>query len=144
MGTSRAGRLNGVPAPDLAARMPVPQAKVSLRAMTVAMSSLMFDISWFCGVSDWECSCLRQIAEIQAEIEGLIGRSKASRLMREKIQYVLASAESIKVHNNRLREAGQNDMSIVSLCFPTSKFQKNNAILNNNSFTVSFLKSTTD
>lgn len=145
MGTSRAGRLNGVPAPNLAAQMSVPQAKVSLRAMTVAMSSLMFDINWFCSVSDWECTCLKQIAEVHAEVEGFIGRSRAFRLMREKIQYLLASAESIKLHNNRMREAGQTDMSIVSLCSSLpSEFQKDNAILNTNSFTVLSPKSTTD
>jgi hypothetical protein len=116
MGTMRGGRLQGVPAPNFATRLPVQEAKLSLRKMTIAMSTLMFDIICFCGVSDWQCSCLKHLADIHSEIEGLVGRSRQSRSMRETIQYLLASAESVKMNNRRLQEVGQSDMSVVSRC----------------------------
>lgn len=116
LGTMRGGRLTGVPAQHFGTEVPVKEAKVSLRTLTVAMSTLMFDVTWFGTVSEWQCSCLKLLEDLFAEIESLSG-TRQRRLMQERLKYLIASAESIRIQNRGMKECGQTDMSIVSHYF---------------------------
>ncbi|TGJ84137.1 hypothetical protein E0Z10_g4623 [Xylaria hypoxylon] len=113
LGAVRSGRLHGVQARDIAAELPVRQAKISLAELTVTMSSLMFDVIWYCSVSDWQCSCLKLLLEALTEMEDAGMASKEARLMRPKIRFLTALAESIKRSTNGMRENGQADMSVL-------------------------------
>lgn len=110
LGTVRTGRLFGQQARDIATELPVQQAKISLRELTVSMSSLTFDAIWFCSVSDWQCSCLKLFLEVLDEMEGLDKGLKGARLMRTNLSSL---ADSIKRHNNGMKENSQADMSVV-------------------------------
>ncbi|KAJ2972288.1 hypothetical protein NUW58_g9216 [Xylaria curta] len=114
LGTVRAGRLFGQRAQNIALEMPVQQAKGSLREMTVSMSSLMFDTIYFGTVSDWQCSCSKLLLELLTEIESLNrGERRVSLIMGSKIRFLASSAESMKRHNNGMKENGQADMDIL-------------------------------
>ncbi|GAP82627.2 hypothetical protein SAMD00023353_0101590 [Rosellinia necatrix] len=124
LGTVRAGRLAGRRARDIAAEMPVREARVSLRELTVAMSAQVFDAIWFCSVSDWQCSCLALLREVLDEIEELGGGGggggggslmrRDMRLMRAKIRDLISSAESLRRHTNGMKENGQAGMNVAS------------------------------
>jgi hypothetical protein len=113
LGVMRAGRLYGSQIREVATELPVQQAKVNLRKLTVALSSLMYEAIWFCSVSDWQCSCLKHLGEVLTELNGLNRSLKETSFIRARIQHLVASAESIKRHNNALQENGQADMNIV-------------------------------
>ncbi|KAI0436986.1 hypothetical protein F4803DRAFT_196878 [Xylaria telfairii] len=113
LGTVRSGRLFGQQARDIATELPVQQAKISLRELTVAMSSLTFDAIWFCHVSNWQCLCLKLFLEVLDEMEGLDRGLKGARLMRTRIRYLSSLADSIKSHNNGMKENSQADMSVL-------------------------------
>ncbi|KAI0408982.1 hypothetical protein F4802DRAFT_593834 [Xylaria palmicola] len=112
LGTMRAGRLFGTHARHIATELPVQQAKISLRELTVEMSGLAFDVTWFCAVADWECSCLRLLQEVLAEMESLDRKLKDTK-MRARIQYLASLAESIQRHNTGMKENSQVDMNVL-------------------------------
>lgn len=118
LGTVRAGRLYGSQTRNVATELPVQQAKVNLRELTVALSTLMHEAIWFCSVSDWQCSCLKLLGEVLIELDGLNRSLKETRSIRARIQHMVSSAESIKRHNNTIQENGQADMNIVRLSSP--------------------------
>ncbi|KAI8948827.1 hypothetical protein F4801DRAFT_555357 [Xylaria longipes] len=113
LGTVRSGRLFGAQSRDIATELPVQQAKVSLRELTVAMSSLSFDVIWFCNVSEWQCSCLKLFLEVLTEIEDPNRGLSEMRSMRARIRYLSSLADSIKRHNNSMKENCQADMNVL-------------------------------
>jgi hypothetical protein len=115
LGTMRTGRLYGDQTRNIVTELPVQQAKVNLRELTVAMSNLIHEAIWFCSVSDWQCSYLKFLGEVLSEMDGLNKGSKETRSMRATIKHLGSSAESIKRHNNAMQENGQADMNIVRL-----------------------------
>jgi hypothetical protein len=115
LGTSLAGRLHGSQARNFATTLPVQQAKVNLRELTVALSTFTHETIWFCNVSDWQCSCLKLLDEVLTELDALNRGIKETRSIRYRIQHLVASAESIKKSNNGMKENGQADMNIVRL-----------------------------
>ncbi|KAF2972222.1 hypothetical protein GQX73_g1319 [Xylaria multiplex] len=113
LGAVRAGRLHGLRGRDIAAELPVHQAKISLAELTVTMSSLTFDAIWFCSVSDWQCSCLKLLLDVLTDIEDVGLVLKEARSMHSKIRYLTSLAESIKRCTNGMKENGQADMSVL-------------------------------
>lgn len=115
LGSSRSGRLYGHRARNLATELPVHQARVNLKELTIEMSGLIFETTHFRNVSDWQCSCLKLLGEILTELVDLNGSSTDVRSMRATIRYLLSSAESLYRYNNGLRENSNADMNIVSM-----------------------------
>ncbi|KAI1176620.1 hypothetical protein F4777DRAFT_266407 [Nemania sp. FL0916] len=113
LGAVRTGRLYGVQARNFTAELSVQQAKISLAELTTTMSSLMFDFVWFCTVSDWQCSCLRQLFEILSEINDTGIVLKEARAMHSKLRYLAALAESVNRGTNGMKANAQADMSVL-------------------------------
>lgn len=113
LGTTRAGRLAGTRG-NLATDLPIQRAKVNLKELTVAMSSFVYEAIWFCGVSEWQISCLRLLGDVLIELKDIKTEPTKHALMAARIRFLTSSAEGIKKHNNALRENGQADMGVVS------------------------------
>ncbi|OAL44630.1 hypothetical protein IQ07DRAFT_649243 [Pyrenochaeta sp. DS3sAY3a] len=113
LGTMRAGRLDGLEVRNIALDLPVQEAKLNLRDLTVKMSSLMFECIWFCVVSDWQCSCLKSLNEIIREMKEMKMIPKRTNEIQVRIRNLTASAESIKRNNNSMRDNGQADMNVL-------------------------------
>jgi hypothetical protein len=114
LGTMRAGRLDGLEVRNIALDLPVQEAKLNLRDLTVKMSNLMFECIWFCVVSDWQCSCLKSLNEMIREMKEMKMIPKRTNEIQVRIRNLVASAESIKRNNNSMRDNGQADMNVVS------------------------------
>ncbi|KAI0505610.1 hypothetical protein F5B22DRAFT_627119 [Xylaria bambusicola] len=111
LGVVRAGRLALEQPRNIAADMPVQQAKVNLAELTVTMSGLMFDVVWYCGVADCQCACMKLLLEVLVELEGMSGAR--SHEMGAKVRYLASLAEGIKRQTIGMKENGQADMSVL-------------------------------
>ncbi|KAF2036500.1 hypothetical protein EK21DRAFT_83465 [Setomelanomma holmii] len=114
LGTTRSGRLYRTEGESsLATDAPVPQAKDSLRDLTIQMNSLMHELIEFCAVSNWQHACLKHLGDILTEIEDANQCSIYNNAMRLTLQRLLVLAESLRRGNNATREHGQADMNIL-------------------------------
>lgn len=118
LGTTRSGRLHNTHTRNIATDLPVTQAKVNLRELTVALSSLIHENIAFCAMSDWQCSCMKHLEEILTELNQFSKAKKGSSTMRSKIRHLASSAASINRLNNAMREHGQADMNVVRCTLP--------------------------
>ncbi|KAH7093196.1 hypothetical protein FB567DRAFT_587640 [Paraphoma chrysanthemicola] len=113
LGTARSGRLHNTQPRNLATDLPVPQAKINLRELTVSLSSLIHENTSCVTMSDWQCSCTKHLEEILKEMKSYRELRKSYISMLSKIRYLNSTAESVKRLNNNLREHGLADMNIL-------------------------------
>ncbi|KAF2009029.1 hypothetical protein BU24DRAFT_497592 [Aaosphaeria arxii CBS 175.79] len=117
LGTTRAGRLAGRKGHNIATEKPFQQAKVNLRDLTVGLSSLLFDIIWFCSVTEWQCEAVTDLDSILVELSQLATGNATSNLQtrstRAKVRHLTSLAKGLKRQMTAMKEVGQADMSVL-------------------------------